>query len=570
MVAKNLTINNWLKSPGITVYAIYSLLSLVVLLPILTPGYILTLDMIFVPYPPLPDEVTSSYLFHAMLHFLSYAIPSDILQKIILFGILFGSGVGAHKLAKYLFSERQREHTDIKTGHIWQLAAYFAGIFYVLNPFTYGRFMAGQYAVLLGYMLLPFFALALLKFLKTPSWRSLWPLTTLTLVISIVSLHTLGMAIVFLIVATIVAAWRSKKKRNYLLTLLGRGIIGVISVLLLSAYWFVPLVMGQGRVAEQIDNFSHIDRAAFAADGGLFNILQLQGFWVEAQGLFKPVGEPLPLSGFIQLAVWILVLIGFISLWRRQRHVAITFGAIAVIATIVALGEPVNNWLAEHLPLFAGYREPHKFVSLLALSFAIFGAYGVAVLLQRIAKLANQAIYILVAIALLSLPFLNTPAMLWGFNGQLAPRQYPADWYTQRQQLSQIHSDQYTLFLPWHLYMPFGFSGGRIIANPAEKFFNANVITSDDPEFAGLAPSLGNNLKTILGKEILPKAPDTEHLGSELRSLGIEYVLLAKAHDYKSYSYLDHQQDIKLVQESPNLKLYRIISPLKEDGNANN
>ena len=53
----------------------------------------------------------------------------------------------------------------------------FAGIFYMINPFTYDRLMAGQYNVLFGYALLPWFAGALLKFLREPDWKKSFALS---------------------------------------------------------------------------------------------------------------------------------------------------------------------------------------------------------------------------------------------------------------------------------------------------------------------------------------------------------------------------------------------------------
>src|SRR2546430_14178834 len=79
-------------------YIVYSLLALVVMLPLLKPGFILTFDMIFTPHLPMPAAVSSSYLFDALLHVLNLAIPAELIEKAFLLSILLMSGLGAHGL----------------------------------------------------------------------------------------------------------------------------------------------------------------------------------------------------------------------------------------------------------------------------------------------------------------------------------------------------------------------------------------------------------------------------------------------------------------------------------------
>jgi hypothetical protein len=236
-----------------------------------------------------------------------------------------------------------------------------------------------------------------------------------------------------------------------------------------------------------------------------------------------------------------------------------------VIAAALATSGTFNQWLVEHLPLFAGYREPHKFAALLALAYAVFAGTGVATITSR-ARSWKWGRYSSVAF-LLILPFLVTPTMLWGFNGQLKPVQYPADWYAIDGQLSHLSKEDKVLFFPWHLYMKYSFSN-RIIASPADKFFGASIVESNDPEFAGVIPPY-DATKAKLGTEILPHAQNGTHLGATLKQLNIRYILLAKETDYKDYAYLDKQTDLTLVTETPTMKLYRNTA-MESENHANN
>ena len=80
----------------------YSAVAALILWPLLGPGFILTLDMVFTPNLAMPDTITSSYLFHAGLHVLSLVVPSEIIEKLLLFAVLVLSGLGMHRLGRTL------------------------------------------------------------------------------------------------------------------------------------------------------------------------------------------------------------------------------------------------------------------------------------------------------------------------------------------------------------------------------------------------------------------------------------------------------------------------------------
>ena len=118
----------------------YSVVALVILGPLLGPGYILTLDMVFTPNLAMPEMITSSYLFHAGLHVLNLVIPSDIIEKMLLFTVLLLSGLGMHRLMRSL-----RLPAAPASATAW--AAYASGLLYMiqsLHVFTlYGRPVLG-------------------------------------------------------------------------------------------------------------------------------------------------------------------------------------------------------------------------------------------------------------------------------------------------------------------------------------------------------------------------------------------------------------------------------------------
>ncbi|MDO8515123.1 MAG: hypothetical protein Q7S14_01360, partial [bacterium] len=100
----------------------FAILALAIIFPLLSPGFILTLDTIMVPG------------------------GADIVQKLTLFLIFFLAGYGMARLCKN----------------------YFAGILYAINPFVYERVMAGHWDFLIGYALFPIIVLTMKNLLENP------------------------------------------------------------------------------------------------------------------------------------------------------------------------------------------------------------------------------------------------------------------------------------------------------------------------------------------------------------------------------------------------------------------
>lgn len=524
-------------------YGAYALVALAIMLPLFKPGFILTLDMVFTPELRMPDSLTSSYLFHAGLHVLNIVIPSEIIQKILLFAVLVLAGVGMHRLVRLL-------QPKLKEGE-WGI--YFASIFFMVNPFTYSRFMAGQYAVLLGYALLPWFARLLLQFINRPQLKPALKLGGLATVISIVSVHTMVAVLVLSTIALGIVLWRYRQKMRAFLKF---GLVAIGMFAVLSSYWLVPLAVGEGKTAETIQTFTAADAEAFATTGGnpaarLGNILRLQGFWAENRGQFLLPQDKAILWGLMALVVITLVVIGVVVLWRKSRMLAVFFAASAVAGMLLAAG--LLSPLLQNVPLLAGLREPHKLVALVALSYGVFAAFGINAVLEWLREKAEIA-YSLGAVAVLLLPFLFMRVMFWGFNGQLTPREYPKEWSTINDRLRNDAGNFSMLFLPWHQYMSFDFSG-RIIANPAPAFFDKPVVVSSDPELGGVSGGAANEQEAAV-TNILSAAKNRDDFAQKTGAQDIKYILLAKEVDYWNYDFLQNQPGLQKVADYPNATLY--------------
>lgn len=530
----------------------YGLLSCFILLPLLLPGYILTLDLVFTPHNAFPAEVTNSYLLQLLLWAFGMVLPGDAIEKILLFVILLFSGVGMHLLIVKINNSKDNSA-------LWKASAYFAGVLYMINPFVYSRFMAGQWMFLLGYALLPFFVRALYDFFKGASLRSaviasLWACAIVT-----VSIHHIGI-LILLGLFFAVAGYKKYRKTSTLKEFMKRGISATLLFFALIGFWLVPALFGSGSVGESVLGMDQNHFTAFATDGAgmlgpVGEVVRLQGFWAEVQDLFVKPQALVPGWGIIVSLLWVVVIVGGVSAWRRNQTIA-SLGMFCIGIGIVLSATPLIQWAGGLLPLLQGYREPHKFANFIALGYAILGSFGVrAVARWAGVKWGNTGAKTTLT-ACLMLPIIITPVMFWGFSGQLAPRAYPAEWHALSAELKQGDVTKKVLFLPWHQYSAYSFTGGRIIANPAAKFFENPTIISDNPEFKNISPTkpdpVRKELSDILGRQ------DATGLGDFIVQQKISFVVLAKEQQWQSYGYLKSVIGLRLIKENDKLLVYKM------------
>jgi hypothetical protein len=542
--------------------AVYCGLALVVMLPLLRPGFILTLDMVFAPKITIPESANGTqYIFWGILHVLNFVLSSGAIQKIILFGILFLSGFGMHRFLQKIGPK------SLVNG--WQWGCYFGGTLFMINPFAYSRFMAGQFTVLLGYALIPFFATAFIRFCSRPSRRTAAWLVAWVSLTAIISLHTLGILAIIAVAISCMTALKVYKVIPWRKAFIKWGLAALAVIVVINSYWLIPALLGKGTTAEIVSSFSSSDQQAFATDPGklgLFgNVLALQGFWGESKNLFLVPADTQSWWLMPIILLWSLVLFGIYTSYKSRRSVSITLLAIIIIGACLAIGTagtfvaPFNEFLVRHVPFFAGYREPQKFVALIVFGYSYFGAVAIARIAVWLQQHKYEQYVSSAMIVLLLVPLLCSSLMVWGFRGQLRAADYPVQWYAMRDMLGgSCKDDCKVLFLPWHLYMRYDFAG-RIVANPSQKFFGNQIVASNDPELKGAAAYRTSEDQRVIGGTILPTAEQGDkNMAAELKKLHIKFILLAKENDYKRYDYLEDQANIKLVHDFPTIKLYEV------------
>lgn len=525
----------------------FAILALTILGPLLKPGFVLTLDMVFTPNIPWPDTLSASYPFYALLHILNTVIPADLLQKLLLFFVFYGAGLGLYRLIIYCSQASAGDWS-------WQFAAYVAGVFYIVNPFTFTRFMVGHFALLLGVALLPWFLRTWLRLLQKPSWRLAIAAGLLMAIIAALSVHSLVFVVIIMTLATIIWLWRQRSQLQLKQYVPYVAVAFIVSAVGMS-YWLVPTLMKLGYIAESLQHFTTIDRIIFATQpdtvlGIAGTILALYGFWADTQPLYVLPKDEHEWWLLPVILLWVVLLCGMVALWRKNKRMTVLCLALIMVGFIGALGFRLQfiTWLADHVLFFEGMREPQKFSALLLLSYAVLLAYAAQAFVTSVQKLWKK--YCIVAVVLL-LIFSLTPGMLWGFGGQLQAVQYPRSWSVVNNMLRQDAANFKVLALPWHHYMNYHFVG-RTLASPVDKFFDAPVIISDLPELGGLKPQVYNKDSAFITQLLTLNSTD---FAAQLAARNIKYVLVIKEADYKHYNNLLKQSAFTVRYNSAEIQL---------------
>lgn len=539
---------------------IYTSVSIIVLGRLLFPGFVLTLDMVFSPngtdinvsdwFYGLDTQVFGGLPFSLLLKGLASIIPMWIIQKVILFLILFLSGFSAH-----WFCQSKN-----------QTGKYFAGLLYMLNPFVYVRFMAGHWLLLLGYAVAPFAIKAMVSFIDEQTLKNTIVMTLLITLVAVFSSHMVILVLfVFVVILSVGFVRHRGEPGKRMKTAKGVGLASAV-FFVLNVFWIWPILTSHSILSE----ITREDLYAFTAKSWgtgptvLFSIASMHGFW---RGGYRYISDIVPFWYVIYGLILFVTVYGFIRRFR-DKHIGLLVIALTVVAVLaLALGTGVSTpyfsgffeFLFNRIFFFRGFRDSQKFVALLALSYSYLGGIGVGELFLAIRRkkkaFANAFIvFVLVAVPVYSINMLD------GFNGQLRSTWYPFEWTEVNKFLDAQEGDFNVLFLPWHWYMTFSWSDDRIM-NPAESFFDRKIIQGKNIEIGTIETQSPRPEQRYIGF-LMEHRNQIENLGMFIAPLNIKYVLLAKEADFKEYGFVDKQKDLKLVFENSRLSVYENLHPI--------
>ena len=528
-------------------WLIFLVLALIVLGPLMLPGYILSVDLSWGPHLPTPDWTSNTAPLVVLLRLLQGIFPSWVIEKFMLLSVFTLAGVGMWRLASTRTSG-------------WP--AYVSGVLYVLNPFTYERLMAGQWLVLGGYAVLPFVVAAAATLLKRPGLQRTLSLAAWSAILGIISLHALAMAALIVIILVVVHAWgRGRTSFRPALPWLALATVLWVGA---AALWFVPLVTARSATSRAVASFDVGQFTAFRTAAGPagvpLNTLSLQGFWGERTGLLAPASGTGGWFWVATLIIWGGVLYGGYQAVRHRDRLALVLALSALVAWWLGMGVAwgpaagFTGWLVEHAPFYRGYREPAKWLAVIALTYAYLIALALRPLAEKLAGFWRGAAVISCVLVL----YMWVPLMPWGAAGQLLSQDYPAGWYALNARLNRLPpaSAPDVLLLPWHQYLYLDFAH-RPVALPAAAFFDRSLITSNDPELPGVPPFDTGVVTARVQTDVINRRFFVQNAGSRLEALGVHYVVLLKVSDWRDYGWLSLQSDLLLVADTSEWQLYQ-------------
>jgi len=545
-------------------YCIFFLVSILVFWGLLKPDYILTLDMNFTENTRILDIIygiknlpSIGIIFNLTITFLNLIFPMWVVQKIILFSILFFSGIFAYRFFP----------ADNKIGK------FFAGLVYMINPFIFVRFLAGHLLLLIGYTFLPLLIKTFIDFFEEPELKISVKIVFLMIIISF-GIHYIP--IIFGIFAIFFILNFLKRKNPKFVKY---SVFILLVYLFINSYWILPEVIAPSARIRTFEEFiGPKDVSLFSPKPSLtfntfFNLASMHGFWRMGYDYAK---FHISFWYILYIIILFLTVHGFLILNKHKKYgiYAKSLAIISIASLILATGithpffSKIFNFLFENIPFFKGYREPHKFVAILCLTYSFFGGVGLGDFVDQFKqskKAPKKLLAIFIAICLAT-PFIYSYTMFFGFRGQLETVEYPKTWYKVDDYLNQDEDNFNILFLPWHLYMDFRFNPKQRIVNPADRFFAKPTIQGDNIEAGGIYSQSVNPISKYI-EFLLSNNQKYNNFGELIKPLNIKYVILVKEIDWYLYTFLYNQTDLELVIDNEDLLVFKNIhetSPVYE------
>ncbi|MFA4999770.1 MAG: hypothetical protein WC545_00190 [Patescibacteria group bacterium] len=574
----------------------YWLVILAIILPwFFKSGYLFFTDFVRGPIVPV-DWTRGSFLMNLIWKFLDYFLPSAFIQKIfiglILALILFGGRLLVKAILKYQAGQGAGKFFPVKqearefSSDEKELASSVpsAGLVFVLslfalfNPFVYDRALYGQFGVLIAYGALLFTAAYLFEFWRTLKAKELFLAAMFTGLTLMFALHFIFFLLPLYLIFFLALFLKRKAVRSarvgrfFWLKLLVAGAI----IIALNANWLFAMASGQSSIVEFVEQgISHQDLFTFQTSGNIpaetfTKVVLMSGFWGQDQNRYADLATtPGWQKAFVILLPFILygVYLSFYRASRRQKIFSISLIIIYLASVILAVGvksplfAPIIFWLHDNLPGYRGLREPQKFVALVIPIYLFYLSLAVRrISLSRFFSRLSLVRRHLIALVFALIIFAQAPLLIFGFAGQVRPTPYPADWYQinelllSRSKENRACSDR-ILFLPWHMYMSFNWTG-RIIANPAPQFFSCPVQTGTNMEWGGIYDNSQNPVSAAVdvwmreeGLSGPPVLPDGE---------SFRYIILAKELDWLNYLWLAKLGYLNLILETETLVVFEI------------
>lgn len=469
---------------------------------LLSRGYVLRGDLVFVPDQPWKDawlgldgRVPRFVPGDAFLYGAGVLLPGDLVQKAVLLGALVLGGLGAARLVAR-----------------WSLLPRAGAItLFLWNPWIYERLAIGQWGVVVGYLFLPWTALAAerVRDAGPGEWRS-WCGLVGWLGLSAVFSPASGLVALATAAAVVLVGGGARR---------AAGTIGI--GLFLNLPWILPSLLYAGSLAAAPDQFRGFAPRGESGLGVVASVLSFGGIW---KASVVPGERESAVIVALACLVTLTAVLGLRVAAKVERRRVLGLGLVggaavvlALVTAIPAVGSLLDD-LSAQLPALGLLRDSQRFLGPAVLAL-VPGIAGAVAWLQERAGHGREALHG-VAVLLVVAPVLCLPSLAWGLGGDFRPVAYPQEWFRVRALLPEGR----TVVLPWRGgYRGFDWNDRRAALDPAPRFFAGDVVIDDRLFLDG---------RTIESEDPLlravDRALDSDDPAAALRRLGVRTVLLEK------------------------------------------
>ncbi|OBH73600.1 hypothetical protein A5682_05170 [Mycobacterium mantenii] len=480
-------------------------LALLVVGPLLAPGYLLLRDAVSTPRSYLSDTalgLTSAPRATPQdfaVALASHLVDGGVVVKTLLVAGLWLAGWGAARLVAVALPD---------AGAPGQFVATTVAIW---NPYVAERLLQGHWSLLVGYGCLPWVATAMLT-LRTTGFG----LFGLAFWVALAGLTPTGLLLAAAVALICVAAPGGGRSRRWC----SGAALG--TALLAALPWLTASVTGSSLTAHTSANRLGVEAFAPRAEPGLGTLGSLGGLG----GIWN--GDAVPDSRTTLFAVVsAVVLLGVVAtglptVIRRPAAVPLLVLAAAAVLIPAALatgsGVALLSAVVDTVPAFGVLRDGQKWVALAVPGYALAGA-GATVTLRRWLRLSGAAAPALVCSLML---LLALPDLVWGVFGKVAPVRYPRGWTAVAAVINEPGGDRGTVaVLPAGTMRLFVWSGAAPVLDPLPRWVRADVLTTGDLVISGTTIA-GEGAHARAVQRLLLSGPDP----AALAAAGVEWLVV--------------------------------------------
>lgn len=506
-------------------------LALLVVGPLLRPGYLLLRDAVSTPRSYLSDTAlglsesaprATPQDFAVALA--SHLIDGGVVVKALLVVGLWLAGWGAALLVLAVLPE---------AGASGQFVAITLAIW---NPYVGERLLQGHWSLLVGYGCLPWVATTMLALRSGGGWPRFFGLAFW---IALAGLTPTGLMLAATVALVCVLAPGDGRPR----WLCGAATLACAVVAALP--WLTATALGSSLPAEQGAAIAAFAARAEPGLGTLGSLASLGGIWN---------GDAVPPSRATLFAVaGAVVMLGVVAAGLPavlRRPTAVPLLVLAAVSVLVpaalATGPGLHmlRTVVDVVPGLGVLRDGQKWVALAMPGYAL--AVAGAVLTLR--RWVYPAVTALICCAAL---LFTLPDLTWGVWGRVAPIHYPPGWAAVAAAVND-HSGAVAV-LPAGSMRRFSWSGPAPVLDPLPRWVRADVLATGDLTISGVTvPGEGTRARGV--QQLLLAGADP----AMLNRAGVAWLVVERATPGEIGSAARIFEHLPAVYRGPDLALYRV------------